>query len=100
MILWPGLITWDDIDITVIPRFTGPRYTVSLYITCLFVFPRYRVLWPGLITWDDIDISRIFYYLRITDHLHFTAFIFENKLIIETKISKQVYPELQNINFS
>ena len=29
---------------TVIPRFTGPRFTVSLDITCLFVFPRYRVL--------------------------------------------------------
>ena len=28
---------------TVIPRFTGPRFTVSLDIACLFVFPQYRV---------------------------------------------------------
>ena len=29
---------------TVIPRFTGPRFTVSLDKTCLFVLPQYRVL--------------------------------------------------------
>ena len=29
---------------TVIPRFNRPRFTVSLDITCLFGFPRYRVL--------------------------------------------------------
>ena len=29
---------------TVIPRFTGPRFTVFLDITCFFGFPRYRVL--------------------------------------------------------
>ena len=29
---------------TVIPRFTGPRFTVSLDITSLFVFPQNRVL--------------------------------------------------------
>ena len=28
---------------TVISRFTGPRFTVSLDITCLFVFPRFTV---------------------------------------------------------
>ena len=32
------------IGTSVIPRFTGPRFTVSLDIACLFVFPRYCVL--------------------------------------------------------
>ena len=33
---------------TVIPRFTGPRFTVSLDILCLIMFPQYRVLHQNL----------------------------------------------------
>ena len=46
LILWMTFINSliQGSQYTVIPRFTGPRFTVSLDITCLFVFPRYRVL--------------------------------------------------------
>ena len=42
LILWMTFINSliQGSQYTVIPRFTGPRFTVSLDITCLFVFPR------------------------------------------------------------
>ena len=46
LILWMTFINSliQGSQYTVIPRFTGPRFTVSLDITCLFGFPRYRAL--------------------------------------------------------
>ena len=34
----------NEVSSTIILRFTGTRFTVSLERTCIFVFPRYRVL--------------------------------------------------------
>ena len=46
LILWMTFINSliQGSQYTVIPRFTGPRFTVSLDIPCLIMFPQYRVL--------------------------------------------------------